>query len=463
MRTLSVHLALVLASHGVAARLLHSIPEDTHAFPKFRVAFLNSLPILRETADQWFKSGIQGGELEFLEQYQKSSYSTPPDLKGIESGQFQEAFTVDDSATSDNFTLELMELGPKDSYVCLIPKALETTPSPLAEEQPDAELTPARSWALLEPLTGTCIYHRHGWFTYSYCHNREIRQFKELVSQTPRLAGSYVPEEDPEWEAYTLGRAPTQPAPGADLTVAEQNERAANLELAKNAGSRYLVQRWADGTLCDKTGKNREVEVQFHCSMTMTDSILFVKETKTCSYVLVINTPRLCGEPGFKSRDVTAGEALIRCREIVDTLPQEPLNLPITDYPLKGAPPRKPKLPSAPLSDDADDDVESGETGAGPKDNKKQERIVNELLRQTIEALMKKNMGGKAVKPGEPTEIVIELTDGEEHDQEVSDSLMEALRAAGYDVRGAEFLGVKGKSKEGSNQKKKNGDRDDGE
>lgn len=51
-----------------------------------------------------------------------------------------------------------MKLGPKDSYVCLIPKALENIPSPLVEEQPDAELTPARSWALLEPLTGTCIY-----------------------------------------------------------------------------------------------------------------------------------------------------------------------------------------------------------------------------------------------------------------------------------------------------------------
>lgn len=37
---------------------------------------------------------------------------------------------------------------------------------------------------------------------------------------------------------------------------------AANLELARGAGSRYLVQRWGDGTMCDKTGKPREVEVQ---------------------------------------------------------------------------------------------------------------------------------------------------------------------------------------------------------
>lgn len=44
--------------------------------------------------------------------------------------------------------------------------------------------------------------------------------------------------------------------------MAELNAQAANLELAKTAGSRYLVQRWGDGTLCDKTGQPREVEVQ---------------------------------------------------------------------------------------------------------------------------------------------------------------------------------------------------------
>ena len=35
-----------------------------------------------------------------------------------------------------------------------------------------------------------------------------------------------------------------------------------NLELARGAGSRYLVQRWGDGTYCDKTGRKREVEIQ---------------------------------------------------------------------------------------------------------------------------------------------------------------------------------------------------------
>ena len=39
-----------------------------------------------------------------------------------------------------------------------------------------------------------------------------------------------------------------------------------NLELARGAGSRYLVQRWGDGTFCDKMGRKREVEIQVSSS-----------------------------------------------------------------------------------------------------------------------------------------------------------------------------------------------------
>lgn len=50
----------------------------------------------------------------------------------------------------------------------------------------------------------------------------------------------------------------------------------------------------------------------------MTDSILLVREAKTCSYVLVVQTPRLCGEPGFRSRKETREESLVRCRQIIN-------------------------------------------------------------------------------------------------------------------------------------------------
>jgi hypothetical protein len=81
----------------------------------------------------------------------------------------------------------------------------------------------------------------------------------------PPLSRAVISDHLPlvQWEAYTLGQAPaTTPESGADLSVAEQNALAVNLELARGTGSRYLIQRWGDGTMCDKTGRERETEIQ---------------------------------------------------------------------------------------------------------------------------------------------------------------------------------------------------------
>jgi protein OS-9 len=85
--------------------------------------------------------------------------------------------------------------------------------------------------------------------------------------------------------------------------------------------------------------------------MATTDTIAFVKESKTCSYVLVVHTPRLCGEPGFMTKD--AGEqASISCREVVaGDLPDrsDAAFLPSADHPLQ-KPRRKPVLPLPPTA-----------------------------------------------------------------------------------------------------------------
>jgi protein OS-9 len=51
--------------------------------------------------------------------------------------------------------------------------------------------------------------------------------------------------------------------------------------------------------------------------MTVTDTILFIKETTTCHYILVIQTPRLCSDPAFRSRRDSQEQSTIRCREII--------------------------------------------------------------------------------------------------------------------------------------------------
>jgi len=102
--------------------------------------------------------------------------------------------------------------------------------------------------------------------------------------------------------------------------------------------------------------------------MAMSDTILFVKETKTCSYILVINTPRLCGEPGFRSRQEIREQATISCREIISSNdaspPLELRAVPNMDYPQKipirapkklpPSPPKKQQEQKAPLKKAAD-------------------------------------------------------------------------------------------------------------
>jgi protein OS-9 len=437
-----------------AARLLHSLPEDTYAFPKYRVSFLNGLPVLRETAERWLQDGLRGGELEFLNQpWSDVNVRAPSSLKGIGSGDSKEDGEPFPTKAS-NITLEYMKMGPDDSYICLIPPPLENS-TPALEEQ-EEDVTPVQSWSLLQPLSGTCLYHRQPWFTYSYCHNQEIRQFRELAQTHLNPSGGYEPMEDHDWESYILGRAPPVPEPGVDLTTAQETALAANLELARGAGSRYLVQRWGDGTMCDKTGKHREVEVQFHCSMTVTDTILLVREAKTCSYVLVIHTPRLCGQPGFKSRLETRDQAYIRCREVVDSIDattQADGVATQSDRPSNKMSQRKPLLAVPAQRPPAD--AKAADT-ASAKDKAQAYNDRLDSLRKALETMLGHKDGDGDDEPQVFVEQ-IDLGDGaedlmfeiafdervlERHPDQRADfagarqSLVEMLRSAGFDVKG---------------------------
>ncbi|EPQ58204.1 hypothetical protein GLOTRDRAFT_126693 [Gloeophyllum trabeum ATCC 11539] len=229
----------------------HYIPEDPHAFPKYRVTFLNGLPVLNQTADSWLQGGLKGGEREFLEQpLDDDQWQANPFRKGIGSGDDLQQDSLSEppiERPAVNYSLELMKIGPHHSYLCYIPPP-PANPPPTEDSQPN--VTPVHSWSLLQPLSGTCLYHKQGWFTYSYCHNSHVRQFREMPHAHPH-PGGYRPEEDPD--------STPCPEPGAELTVSEEAALAADVELARDAGSNYLVQRWGDGTICDKTGKHRKV------------------------------------------------------------------------------------------------------------------------------------------------------------------------------------------------------------
>jgi protein OS-9 len=65
------------------------IPEDPHAFPKYDVTFLNGLPVLNETAERWLRDGLEGGQLEFLEEPWVSDDSPWSKFKGIDPTEVQ--------------------------------------------------------------------------------------------------------------------------------------------------------------------------------------------------------------------------------------------------------------------------------------------------------------------------------------------------------------------------------------
>jgi protein OS-9 len=156
--------------------------------------------------------------------------------------------------------------------------------------------------------------------------------------------------------------------------------------------------------------------------MEMTDHILFVKETKTCSYVLVIHTPRLCGEPGFKSRPDTEEQARIRCREIVDKKPESQAQLPPAEHPMN-VPIRKTVLPISKLKEKPADGSESS-----------QDVFIDDILRKTLQALVN---GKKGDKNAMEEDVIIEFVDADldASGAHLDERLVEALRAAGYDVR----------------------------
>ena len=64
---------LSLCGLVVAAGPHWSLAEDPFAFPKYRVSFLNGLPVLNETAERWIAHGLKGGEREFLDQSWRGS------------------------------------------------------------------------------------------------------------------------------------------------------------------------------------------------------------------------------------------------------------------------------------------------------------------------------------------------------------------------------------------------------
>lgn len=213
-----------------------------------------------------------------------------------------------------------------EQYLCIIP----IVDPPIRNETFEAEARAAeqkelaratdRGWELLQDLEGNCLYFVSGWWSYSFCYNAEIRQFHQLPSQPGKPL--IPPQPDPSTKEFVLGRArPTRHKEDewgnqVDMHKGQKRSEPPKTELQVKGETRYLVQKMEGGTTCDLTGKPRRVEVQYHCNPHVTDRIGYIKEVTTCSYLMVVYTPRLCNDVAFlPPKENKANQ--INCRVVV--------------------------------------------------------------------------------------------------------------------------------------------------
>ncbi|KAF2109421.1 glucosidase II beta subunit-like protein-domain-containing protein [Lophiotrema nucula] len=305
---------------ALASQHAFSVFDDLLAFPQYDVVFPNTF-IREEEATSLLSHAISPSS---------SATPTPQETQELSKPGKPSTNAPPTEAALDQ-TYEAVVLHGQ-RYLCSIPIIPEEQPhnnTASAEEAKAAEekelmRATDRGWELLDGMKDQCIYYLSGWWSYSFCYKNEVKQFHQLPPS--RGVPIYPPVEDPSVKSFILGRfAETDKKTGgkkkdarktlsadksADEGTKDKLDDEGNaytdagkaLEVAKletKGSTRYMVQRLSGGTDCDLTGKERKIEVQFHCHPQAADKIAMIKETSTCSYLMIIYTPRLCNDVAF--------------------------------------------------------------------------------------------------------------------------------------------------------------------
>lgn len=233
---------------------------------------------------------------------------------------------------------EVMNI-PPSRYLCSVP-VLAPPPAPnqtatdLAKAEEARELARAntRGWELMSGLDNQCLYYISGWWSYKFCYGHDIVQFHAL----PSGVKGGMPVRDPNSQEYVLGRVDQPPTSKKNTKKSQGNELQTdvdgqqkplqeghvappNTELQVKGDQRFLVQRMEGGTVCDLTGRDRAIEVQYHCNPGSTgDRVGWIKEITTCSYLMLIHTPRLCEDVAFLPPKETRAHP-INCQLILES------------------------------------------------------------------------------------------------------------------------------------------------
>ncbi|KAG9256606.1 protein OS-9 [Emericellopsis atlantica] len=304
--------ALLVASlrlGGAQARSF-SVHEDLLAFPQFDVVF----------DEQWISKddaqSLIAGDAPHATQSTDISHATTEGNTGP---------PEHDDAGKE---FKIMKLAAQE-YLCSIPMLQPDAPenetaNELAKAEEARELSRATlsGWELLGDLAQNCLYFGSGWWTYRFCNNVEIVQFH--AAATPPLGRP--PIRDKSTAEYVLGAVPSLPhSTTSREQLLDEDDKPVPAEVQTKADQKYLVQKLEGGTVCDLTGRERTIEVQYHCVPGLREPrISWIKEVTICAYLMVVNTPRLCKDVAFlPPKEITANP--ISCQLIVEKGSSPPL------------------------------------------------------------------------------------------------------------------------------------------
>ncbi|KAG5918908.1 hypothetical protein E4U42_006707 [Claviceps africana] len=287
-----------------------SVHDDLFAFPQFEVVFAPDR-VSEKQAQALMDDDNQHAtySAEFPQAAASDAHATTDTAAAPAAPETSRSV---DSDGITGYAYEILNLSPH-RYLCSIPMVqppalANETENALAKAEEDREYhrASAKGWELINNFEDGCLYYVSGWWSYSFCKNREIVQFHAIT-----VGGNgQPPRPDPNGQEYILGQVPSLPAPtggrhrnkkrGADDDD-DDNRPPPPAELQMKGDQPYLVQRLEGGTMCDLTGKERTIEVRYQCVPGLDeDRIGWIKEVVTCSYIMMVDTPRLCNDVAFQ-------------------------------------------------------------------------------------------------------------------------------------------------------------------
>ncbi|KAL9102116.1 MAG: hypothetical protein Q9163_002700 [Psora crenata] len=317
-----------------------SVTDDLLAYPQYEVVFSESYISDKEARSRLsYASSLPADTVSkpspphhTTSTYTKASVEVPQRNPFWDASDTSSKHTLHSTATQ----YERMILN-STPYLCSLPSSppAETKSNITSTRTPDeetAELARAtdRGYDLLQPMSNSCLYFISGWWSYQFCYSQSVKQFHPLPPG--KNVPMYPPVEDPTTPSYILGRYGEKrvnrhrlPDGGIGGALdgglsAEEGERmgtTTTIQAKGSASSRYLSQKLTGGTTCDLSGAPRRVEIQFHCHPQSADRIGWVKEVSTCSYLMVVYTPRLCNDVAFMPEREERAEEVV-CQEVVN-------------------------------------------------------------------------------------------------------------------------------------------------